>query len=118
MNTNSIIDKDYQQWVQQLSKRYRQSQIKAAVCVNQEQYPGIYFTGANLENHTEVRYYDGQATNVEIGVYNYGSKIGEFLGIGKIQGEWQTFYCDPNTGKLQCITHQTDVAPILNGDNF
>jgi hypothetical protein len=27
----SIIDKDYTQWVKELSSRYRQSQIKAAV---------------------------------------------------------------------------------------
>ena len=32
----SIIDKDYTQWVKELSSRYRQSQIKAAVKVNQE----------------------------------------------------------------------------------
>ena len=32
----SIIDKDYQQWVRALVVRYRQSQIKAAVRVNQE----------------------------------------------------------------------------------
>lgn len=27
----SILDKDYARWVQELCKRYRQSQIKAAV---------------------------------------------------------------------------------------
>ena len=30
------IDKDYKQWIQSLSQRFRQSQIKAAVHVNQE----------------------------------------------------------------------------------
>lgn len=30
------IDSDYKQWIQALSKRYRQSQIKASVHVNQE----------------------------------------------------------------------------------
>lgn len=30
----SILDKDYVPWVQDLCKRYRQSQIKAAVKVN------------------------------------------------------------------------------------
>ena len=32
----SILDKDYLQWVQELCKRYRQSQIKAAMDVNKE----------------------------------------------------------------------------------
>lgn len=32
----TIIDKDYLQWVKDLALRYRQSQIKAAVKVNQE----------------------------------------------------------------------------------
>ena len=32
----TIIDKDYARWVEQLCKRYRRSQIKAAVKVNQE----------------------------------------------------------------------------------
>lgn len=32
----SILDKDYLQWVKELCKRYRQSQIKAAVKVNRE----------------------------------------------------------------------------------
>lgn len=33
-NSISILDKDYLQWVKELSSRYRQSQIKAAVKVN------------------------------------------------------------------------------------
>jgi len=32
----TILDKDYTKWVKELSKRYRQSQIKAAVRVNEE----------------------------------------------------------------------------------
>ena len=32
----NILDEDYLQWVQDLCKRYRQSQIKAAVKVNKE----------------------------------------------------------------------------------
>lgn len=30
------IDKEYQQWIKELSKRFRRSQIKASVKVNQE----------------------------------------------------------------------------------
>ena len=36
MNTISILDKDYAQWLKELRGRYRRSQIKAAVKVNQE----------------------------------------------------------------------------------
>ncbi|MBR6455323.1 MAG: DUF1016 domain-containing protein, partial [Prevotella sp.] len=32
----SILDKNYIQWIKDLSRRYRQSQIKAAVRVNEE----------------------------------------------------------------------------------
>ena len=32
----SILDKDYIQWIKELSIRYRRSQIKAAVKVNEE----------------------------------------------------------------------------------
>ncbi len=36
MNKNiTIIDKEYQKWIKDLSSRYRRSQIKAAVKVNQ-----------------------------------------------------------------------------------
>lgn len=30
----SILDRDYLQWIKELSSRYRQSQIKAAIKVN------------------------------------------------------------------------------------
>jgi hypothetical protein len=32
----NILDKDYIQWIKELSSRYRRSQIKAAVKVNEE----------------------------------------------------------------------------------
>lgn len=32
----NILDKDYAQWIQDLCRRYRQSQLKAAVSVNTE----------------------------------------------------------------------------------
>ena len=41
------IDKEYQLWIQELSKRFRRSQIKAAVKVNQEM-PAFYWDYANL----------------------------------------------------------------------
>ena len=44
----SILDKDYLQWVKELSKRYRQSQIKAAVKVNTEMLKFYWSLGRDI----------------------------------------------------------------------
>ena len=44
----SILDKDYTQWVQELCKRYRQSQIKAAVKANTEQLKNNWLLGCDI----------------------------------------------------------------------
>mgnify|MGYP001510764847 CR=1 FL=1 len=44
----TIIDKDYTQWVENLSVRYRQSQIKAAVRVNRELLKYYWELGLSL----------------------------------------------------------------------
>lgn len=44
----SILDKDYTQWVQELCKRYRQSQIKAAVKANTEQLKNNWLLGRDI----------------------------------------------------------------------
>ena len=44
----SILDKEYLQWVQELCKRYRQSQIKAAVKVNTEQLKFYWALGRDI----------------------------------------------------------------------
>ena len=41
MKPINIIDSDYTQWIKELSSRYRRSQIKAAVKVNQEMLSSI-----------------------------------------------------------------------------
>ena len=33
----NILDKEYHKWVEELAKRYRSSQIKAAIRINTEQ---------------------------------------------------------------------------------
>lgn len=43
-----ILDKDYAQWVQELCKRYRQSQIKATVKVNTEQLKYNWLLGYDI----------------------------------------------------------------------
>ena len=45
----TIIDKDYIQWVEDLSVRYRQSQIKAAVRVNRELLKYYWELGRDIE---------------------------------------------------------------------
>lgn len=50
----TIIDKDYTQWVEDLSVRYRQSQIKAAVRVNRELLKYYWELGRDIEEmHVE-----------------------------------------------------------------
>ena len=45
----TIIDKDYIRWVEDLSIRYRQSQIKAAVRVNRELLKYYWELGRDIE---------------------------------------------------------------------
>lgn len=53
----TIIDKDYTRWVEDLSVRYRQSQIKAAVRVNQELLKYYWELGRDIEEmHVEERW--------------------------------------------------------------
>ena len=53
----TIIDKDYTQWVENLSVRYRQSQIKAAVRVNRELLKYYWELGRDIEEmHVEERW--------------------------------------------------------------
>lgn len=44
----NILDKDYQQWVENLCKRYRQSQVKAAVKVNTEMLKFYWSLGRDI----------------------------------------------------------------------
>ncbi len=44
----SILDKEYLQWVKELCKRYRQSQIKAAVKVNTEMLKFYWSLGRDI----------------------------------------------------------------------
>lgn len=53
----NILDEDYLQWVQNLCKRYRQSQIKAAVKVNKEMLRFYWELGRDIvELHAETRW--------------------------------------------------------------
>lgn len=55
----NILDEDYLLWVQDLCKRYRQSQIKAAVKVNKEMLQFYWELGRDIvELHAEKRWGD------------------------------------------------------------
>ena len=56
----TIIDKDYKAWITDLSSRYRKSQIKAAVKVNQEMLKFYWDLGRDVvEMHIEERWGEG-----------------------------------------------------------
>ena len=61
----TIIDKDYTQWVESLSARYRRSQIKAAVKVNREMLQFYWELGRDIEEmHVEERWGEGVIKNL------------------------------------------------------
>ena len=63
----TIIDKDYSRWVEDLSVRYRQSQIKAAVRVNQELLKYYWELGRDIEEmHVEERWGQSVIKNLSV----------------------------------------------------
>lgn len=67
MNNITIIDKDYQHWVQELSIRYRRSQIKASVSVNREMLTFYWLLGRDIvEMHVEDRWGESVLANLSI----------------------------------------------------
>lgn len=63
----TIIDKDYAQWVEKLSVRYHQSQIKAAIKVNREMLKYYWELGRDIEElHVEERWGEGVIKNLSI----------------------------------------------------
>ena len=56
----TLLDQDYLQWVKELSTRYRRSQIKAAVKVNEEMLRFYWELGMDIvEMHVEERWGEG-----------------------------------------------------------
>ena len=63
----TIIDEDYTRWVEDLSVRYRQSQIKAAVRVNQELLKYYWELGRDIEEmHVEERWGQSVIKNLSV----------------------------------------------------
>lgn len=63
----TIIDKDYIRWVEDLSVRYRQSQIRAAVKVNRELLRYYWELGRDIEEmHVEERWGEKVIKNLSV----------------------------------------------------
>ena len=63
--SNLILDKDYSEWVAELSKRYRSSQIKAAISVNEELLKFYWSLGRDIvERQVENKYGRGFFNNL------------------------------------------------------
>ena len=61
----TILDSDYTKWVEDLSVRYRQSQIKAAVKVNREMLEFYWDLGRDIEEmHVEERWGESVIKNL------------------------------------------------------
>lgn len=61
----TILDKDYKQWLKELSSRYRRSQIKAAVKVNEEMLRFYWELGRDIvEKKAESRWGSGFMKNL------------------------------------------------------
>ena len=64
-NNLTVIDKDYTQWVEDLSVRYQQSQIRASVKVNTEMLKYYWELGRDIEEmHVEERWGQGVIKNL------------------------------------------------------
>lgn len=66
----NILDKEYIQWIKELSSRYRRSQIKAAVKVNEEMLRFYWELGRDIverdaENRYGKRFYATLSRNLE-----------------------------------------------------
>lgn len=88
MNRNiTIIDKDYQNWINDLSSRYRRSQIKASVKVNNEMLSFYWSLGRDIvEMHVEDRWGESVIKNVSIDLRN---KLPEATGLS----QRNIYYC-------------------------
>lgn len=61
----TIIDKDYTRWVEDLSVRYRRSQVKAAVKVNREMLKYYWELGRDIEEmHVDERWGESVIKNL------------------------------------------------------
>ena len=83
----TILDKDYKQWLKELSTRYRRSQIKAAVKVNEEMLRFYWELGRDIvEMHIEERWGESVIDNL---VVDMKHEIPNITGISRRN----VYYC-------------------------
>lgn len=88
MKSISLIDKDYSGRLKALSCRYRQSQIKAAVKVNQEMLRFYWGLGRDIvEMHIEERWGEGVIHQLSIDMKNIINGVTGFT-------ERNIYYCE------------------------
>ena len=74
--TITIQDKDYLQWVRELGSRYRRSQIKAAVKVNEEMLRFYWEQGRDIvEMHIEERWGESVMKSLSIDLHRENPEI-------------------------------------------
>jgi len=83
----TVLDKDYKQWLKELSSRYRRSQIKAAVKVNEEMLRFYWELGGDVvEMHVEERWGEGVIKLLSVDI------LREIPGIKGVS-ERNIYYC-------------------------
>ena len=71
MDTTRSLDKEYLEWIAELSQRYRQSQIKAAVKVNSEMLRFYWTIGKDItdrqyDNKYGTHFYDNLSRDLSL----------------------------------------------------
>ena len=109
MNRNiTIIDKDYHDWIKDLSSRYRRSQIKASVKVNNEMLAFYWGLGRDIvEMHVEERWGESVIKNVSIDLRN---KLSGATGLS----QRNIYYCKQF---YQLYEKELNVLPQLGAKN-
>ena len=112
--TTTILDGEYLEWIKKLSTRYRQSQIKAAVKVNEEMLRFYWELGRDIvEMHIEERWGEGVIDNL---VADIKREIPNISGISRRN----VYYCKQLYSLYnQHITVVPQVVAQIgtNGDN-
>lgn len=49
---NNILNNDFKKWVSQISKKYKQAQIKAAISINSEMLKFYFELGKEIANNS------------------------------------------------------------------
>ena len=134
----SILDKDYKQWVKALVRRYRQSQIKAAIKVNTEQLMYNFMLGRDIvEMRVEERWGESVINQLSIDLKRemptaeglsatnlrycrrfyllYSKSVVIYPQVeGKLNETYVTSICPQVGGEIQVPFPSQELSPIFN----